>query len=356
MWIDCIVCPKFATSKIGMTMFKRLLTLICLLWWGVCTLHAQDPIYSQFFAAPLQLNPAFAGHAYAPFVSVNHRRQWTGLGTAYVTTSAGYDQFLPKINSGFGLSVLQDDAGNGIIKRTDVSVQYAYRVQMSKKYFAKLGIEAGMIQHRLDWEKLIFEDMIDRETGLTTRNGVPIVGGEIAPDRMTTNVLDLSSGILFYSKEAYFGISAKHLNKQNTYFLNINDQLNQGLFTRWTIHTGYEFTLREANRRRPGTYLSPNLMFVNQGPAWQLNTGVYVSTFVLSAGAWYRATNNADAMIFYIGIKPGIFKVGYSFDFTVSKLKQSTTDGTHEFSLMFNFEEARDKSKEKYQDCFRMFY
>ena len=52
----------------------------------------------------------------------------------------------------------------------------------------------------------------------------------------------------------------------------------------------------------------------------------------------------------------GVFKIGYSFDFTVSRLGQSTTDGTHEFSLMFNFEEKRDKSKEKYQDCFKMFY
>jgi type IX secretion system PorP/SprF family membrane protein len=318
--------------------------------------RAQDPVYSQFFASPLQLNPAFAGHALAPFIALNHRRQWPGLGPAYITTSASYDQFSRKTNSGIGISILTDDAGQGILKRNDVSATYAYRVQMTKNYYAKMGIEVGMIQHRLDWQKLVFYDMIDPETGLTTMNGVPIASGEVAPDRLTTTVLDLSSGLLFYSQKSYLGISAKHLNTPNTYFLRINDRLNNGLFTRWTVHSGYQITLKEANRRRPESYLSPNVMFVKQGPAWQLNAGLYASTFVLSAGAWYRVSSNADAMIFYLGVKPGIFKVGYSFDFTVSSLGQNVTDGTHEFSLVFNFEEARNKSKEKYQDCFKMFH
>ena len=39
----------------------------------------QDPQYSQFYAAPLYLNPAFAGSAMAPRVNFNHRNQWPSL-------------------------------------------------------------------------------------------------------------------------------------------------------------------------------------------------------------------------------------------------------------------------------------
>ena len=58
--------------------------------------YAQDPIYSQFYAAPLQLNPAFAGNAYAPFIAANYRSQFASFnnGAAYSTYSVSYDQFL----------------------------------------------------------------------------------------------------------------------------------------------------------------------------------------------------------------------------------------------------------------------
>ena len=50
--------------------------------------HAQDPAFSQFYANPLYLNPAFAGTNDCPRVNLNYRDQWPGIGRTYVTTSA----------------------------------------------------------------------------------------------------------------------------------------------------------------------------------------------------------------------------------------------------------------------------
>ena len=53
---------------------------------------AQDPEFTQFYANPLYLNPAFAGTARCPRVNLNYRNQWPGISGTYVTYSASYDQ------------------------------------------------------------------------------------------------------------------------------------------------------------------------------------------------------------------------------------------------------------------------
>ena len=81
------------------------------------TMQAQDPIYSQYYAAPLQLNPAFAGNTYSPHISINYRNQWPSLNNAYVTYSVAYSQFFKDFNSGIGLMIQTDDAGQGRRRR-----------------------------------------------------------------------------------------------------------------------------------------------------------------------------------------------------------------------------------------------
>ena len=40
---------------------------------------AQDPEFTQFYANPLYLNPAFAGSARCPRIVMNYRNQWPGM-------------------------------------------------------------------------------------------------------------------------------------------------------------------------------------------------------------------------------------------------------------------------------------
>jgi hypothetical protein len=66
-------------------------------------LHAQDPTFTQFYANPIYLNPAFAGSNGCPRYNVNFRNEWPSLTNNYITSSASYDQYFKNISGGFGV-------------------------------------------------------------------------------------------------------------------------------------------------------------------------------------------------------------------------------------------------------------
>ena len=76
-------------------------------------LKAQDPHFSQYYANPLYLNPAFAGTAVCPRMILNYRNQWPSISGNYVTYNASYDQHIDAINGGIGILVTTDTAGLG---------------------------------------------------------------------------------------------------------------------------------------------------------------------------------------------------------------------------------------------------
>ena len=122
-------------------MFNKISKLILLL--AVCLLtsidsNAQDPAFSQFYANPLYLNPAFAGAAPkgAPRTNLNYRDQWPGIGRTFITTSVSYDKHIDKIGGGLGILVMNDRSGDGNIQLNSASLIYSYNLYYRiLKYF-----------------------------------------------------------------------------------------------------------------------------------------------------------------------------------------------------------------------------
>ncbi|RMG88038.1 MAG: type IX secretion system membrane protein PorP/SprF [Bacteroidetes bacterium] len=329
-------------------------------------LKAQDPIFSQFYSAPLMLNPAFAGNTYTPRLAFNYRNQYPGWldgASAYSTYAASYEQFIEDFNSGFGVMLKSDDAGGGLYKLTKFTADYAYRVQVNRDFNLKFGVEAGFRQFAVDWDRLIFFDQLDPLTGAVDPIGNPNPTNEVRPDNLNKTYFDIGAGLLAYGPTFYGGISLKHLTRPNESILGINDGLNEGLATRISVHGGAQINLREGNNRSATTFISPNLLFVKQGDQGQLNVGAYAGMGLIFAGGWYRhAFGNPDAAILLVGVKKGIFKIGYSYDFTISALQTQAsggTNGAHEISLILNFDQSeafqRRRRASRYNDCFQIF-
>lgn len=329
------------------TMRKLIFAALLLLAAG--QMEAQDPIFSQFYATPLQINPGLTGSGYAPRIGGAYRNQWTGFNNAYRTYSVFYDQNIDRLNSGIGFNLETDDAGNGIVRTTRFSALYAYRLKITDGLAVKIGIEAGAQQRAIDWDQLTFPDQID------PLDGPVITTSEQRPDQLNKTVLDISSGLVLLSEKFVLGAAIKHLNAPNEGVLLIHDNLSRGLPLRYTLHGGTEIVVKAGNKQNPASFISPNFLFLSQGPYKQLNIGAYLAAGPVFGGAWYRHTfRNADAAILLIGFRQDMFKIGLSYDLTVSGLA-GRAGGTYELTVGVFFDKGKRKSFDL-NDCSRMFH
>ncbi len=314
-------------------------------------LVAQDPIFSQFYSAPLQINPAFAGNTYTPRVGLNYRNEWSGWGgVAYETYAASYDQFFEQVNIGLGLMAQTDQAGGGLFRISKFSGFFSYRAKVNDNFYLKLGVEAGAWQTRIGVDKLIFGDELSRTEGYT---------GDLPTEEILNldnkTIFDVSAGLLAYGPMFYGGFSIKHINTPDDRHIETTENFNSGLPYRFSLHGGAQISLKEGNKKKLGSFISPNLLFEKQSDLSQINLGVYAGLGPIFAGGWFRHTfANADAVIGLIGFRQKAYKIGYSYDFTVSNpLNTTNNQGTHEISFVLNFDHNR--SKINYNDCFELF-
>ena len=295
---------------------------------------AQDPAFSQFYANPLYLNPAFAGTNECPRVNLNYRDQWPGIGRTYITNSVSYDQHISAIGGGLGILVTQDRAGAGNLNTTFFSLQYSYRLKVNNQFAMKAGFEASYRTIKLDWSELTFGDMIHPRDGF-------IYGTQEDIDNNPTNkgFPDFSAGLLGYSKNLFFGFAAHHLTTPNQGFISESE-----LPTKITAHIGGNIPLSKYSNNV--TTISPNFLYQKQQDFQQFNYGVYVNRGPIVGGLWVRhSLKNIDSFILMIGLVQETFKFGYSYDITLSNLKNSNTLGAHELSFtLFMPCQSRSKS------------
>jgi type IX secretion system PorP/SprF family membrane protein len=324
--------------------------LLFIFWLTSATLFAQDAMFTQFNASPLQVNPAFTGTTLAPRLALNYRDQWHDVSKAYATFSASYDQFFEDMNSGIGVTLLSDQAAAGIYQRSNASLTYSYRLRTRNGINLKLGVDAGVGQTNVDWNRLVFLDMIDPINGTTS----PIASQEIPPANFFKSFFDFGAGFVAYNKNFYVGLGLKHLNSPNISILDKKTNVNVGLPIRYTLTAGYEIVYRQNRKNKPTAYLTPNILIASQGPFSMVNLGVQGGMNGFFGGLGFRhAIRNPDAVLVTVGMQKGVFKMGYSHDLTINGLPNSF--GSHEVSLLFNFEELYDRKKPKHLDCFSFF-
>ena len=116
--------------------------------------YGQDPAFSQFYANPLYLNPAFAGAAPkgCPRANLNYRDQWPGIGRTYVTTSASWDQHVDVVEGGLGVLVIHDRAGSGNLNTSQASLLYSYHQDVSNTFAIKAGFEVSYREININWK------------------------------------------------------------------------------------------------------------------------------------------------------------------------------------------------------------
>lgn len=316
----------------------------------VSEVKAQDIHFSQFYQAPLTLNPALTGVMNCNTrVIANYRNQWSPVipGNAYNTYSVSYDQKLPVgryDNFGFGLNFWGDVAGQLDFQTLTAKVTgaYARRVGGSRKrsHYVVAGAEIGLSQRSVDFLKAQWP--VQNNDGVydpTIESGETIVDDGFM-------FSDIGLGLLWFSvlgetTNFYIGGAYSHLNQPN--LSHYNDVVSY--FSKLTLHAGGELPLG------PSLSVLPGVVMFNQGPSWQVNGGTSMRFHLGSGyndqsfqlGAWLRLANHyedpmlADAVILSTRFDYKEFGIGFSYDINVSSLRQaSNANGSFEFSVVYS--------------------
>jgi type IX secretion system PorP/SprF family membrane protein len=300
---------------------------------------AQDPHFSQFFASPLTLNPAFTGKFDGQWrLAVNHRDQWPSIPKAYVTTSGSFDVGIMKNKLpqgdvfGIGVSGLSDASANGQLKLNYGSVSLSYHKALDEDGYNTIGagFQGTYSSLTIDEGKLTFEDML-RQNGFTGARTDFLTNGS------QQNYVDMNAGILFSgssngNNNYYLGASVYHVNRPKVGFKDANYQLA----SRLTVHAGGTLPISDV------LSFNGSVIYQSQAKASETTLGGALSYNLngdevnpsnIFIGSWVRFN---DAVIPYIGLEVNGLRIGASYDVNISSLRTATVSrGGSEFSLIY---------------------
>jgi type IX secretion system PorP/SprF family membrane protein len=314
---------------------------------------AQDPHFSQFFAAPLHVNPALSGVFNGSFrAGLNHRQQWASvIGTKpFVTSHGGFDYRRRVFRGDYwsvGMSMYNDFVGVGRLERNSANLGFSYSKQLdgsryrTRDMYLVAGFQAGVGQQAIDYSKLWFSRQWD-PTGETI--DYSINPGE-NPAEKTDMYPDFQAGLLWYmifddDASFYLGGAMHHINQPKVSFLGL---LNETLTPKFTVNVGGQFPFNNE------WSMLPSAIMMMQGPSMQINSGAQLrytnrswKDIAWRVGLHNRIANRyekgilMDALIVSTIFEMQRYNFGLSYDVNTSILRQvSSRRGAIEVSLSY---------------------
>ncbi len=311
---------------------------------------AQDVQYSQFYASTMYLNPAFTGSSELTRVGINLRNQWPGLDQTFLSYSAYIEHFVPQKNSGFGLLINGSNGTLSSLNNIEVGMLYSYRLRIADNRYFHFGAQGSLVSRSSNFDKVILSTQLDIDRGVILDGG-----GNPVFDESKRNFMDFNTGILYYDTRKWLGASAHHLTQPQISYL---DNASNKLAIKYSLHGGIRFNFKSGfindyfNNTRQERSVSFAFNYKNQGDFNQLDIGTELYFEPIVLGMWYRglptkyALPNNEALIGLVGfsLADGL-DMGYSYDFTVSKLGWRNAGGAHEVSMRYSVN--RDVSKNR---------
>ena len=121
---------------------KRFFYIIILLTWFQCGIAQQDLFFTQQQFSRGNINPAGVGNTGDVDLFLLGRVQWIGVDNAPHTVLCNATNYLPKIQSGIGLTLSHDALGIGH-SSTEVKGEYSYQIDLHSNWILSMGLSAG---------------------------------------------------------------------------------------------------------------------------------------------------------------------------------------------------------------------
>jgi type IX secretion system PorP/SprF family membrane protein len=330
--------------------------------------QAQDPRFSQFYASPVQVNPALTGVFPGEYRFVaNYRTQnYAVLGNQAYKSMAASGEWRRRVGRddffGLGLAALRDQVGESRFTQGRAVMTGSFLKHLgggryrSSDQFLVAGAQAGIGQWRYDFDKPWFSQQffVDPANQQAFVN-YSLPSGENLNVNSTDIFLEFSAGLLYYAvmdenNSFYVGGAMHHLTEPNVSFL---DDQSEKLYRRWVGQAGAQVGVtREMS-------LLPAVLVMGQGPSFSTTAGLNIRysnddwrEVAIRAGAWAHVTNQLDdqigleSMIVSAILEMERWQFGVSYDITVSNLSTANNSrGAFELSLIYvHPEKARFKT------------
>jgi type IX secretion system PorP/SprF family membrane protein len=321
----------------------RKIGIIFLLIINVLITSAQDIHFSQFNAAPLNLNPANTGLFDGDYRFIlNHRNQWSAVTLPFNTYSASFDMVLPtdqwKIKHlptgiwGAGIVFNTDKSGDGQLNLIEakVSLSYTQKIKKDSTMFLTFAIQPGISSKSINYNNLQFDQQWN---GDAFDPNLP--SGE-AFQRNSITYSDFNMGIRWHYKlkqrnSITAGLSYDHFGTpMETFLTNFNSQLSPKI----AFHANGQFMasdnidllpswLYEKQNTFSEAIIGMNAKYIIDP---EENTNFYLGLFV----------RFDDAFIPMVSMDYANFTLGISYDINTSGLKPaSNSQGGLEISLCY---------------------
>jgi type IX secretion system PorP/SprF family membrane protein len=312
---------------------------------------AQDKHFTQFYAAPLTLNPALTGALEGKYrVGAIYRDQWRQVLENPIRTFAVAGDLRFKAPGkrvkedafGLGLMFFNDKVSVVDFSTTQIAVSMAYHKSLgaANRQFLTLGIQGGLTQRNVNYESLDFHDEFNGTTGYVNPTG------EDLPDN-NFSYGDLNIGLNYTAEigrsgRIFAGLAMYHVTEPNISFYE-NTEEGDKLYRKYSAQIAANLPLARDN----SVMLLPRFLIAQQGPHREMNIGTnfriamgqYGGT-ALHLGTWVRPVRNddgtgLDAVVALVGIEFNKVLIGLSYDLNISALEAKQRQAAFEISIAY---------------------
>ncbi|MFT5778904.1 MAG: type IX secretion system PorP/SprF family membrane protein [Crocinitomicaceae bacterium] len=325
-----------------------IITLACC---ALQTVSAQDLHFAQTSQTPLFINPAAAGvfDGWERAI-VNHRNQWLGAGTQFMTTSIAVDANLWKApmndraHMGAGILLYNDIGGDSKFGNQTAALTISGIIPMASGSTLSAGIQGGFGQRKADLSNVSFMNQWDGNSFDPL-----LLSGETNTVTSFT-YMDASAGLYYvydggksnFSRNNEFklqiGASAYHINEPDLRYMNGSaDKLAR----KYVGHVGFVADIASTQFAVDGSVLQ----FIQAGHyetligtmvRYRFENGTKITGNSQNAFVGFGVyTRIFDAVIPSVMVDWRGFQFGISYDVTLSGLRKAYRGGSLEFSLAY---------------------
>lgn len=311
---------------------KKLVIVGAGLFFSANVFSQQLAQLSQYLQNPYLINPAAAGLTNHVDLNLSFRQQWVGFdnapqtyyfsGNSVVGGAGGGPKYNPSLRTGRAAGVSKTPqvatgklkhtvGGNlmadeyGAFKKMTFNGSYAIHIPIATGINISAGIGLGMTNFKFLQDRVDLLNDNDNTYAMFLGNS------------QKKNYFDLNMGIWLYSNAFFVGYSNAQVMRNEISF---GDPTESKLNVHHYITGGYKIQVS------PEFAITPNILVKMMSPAptaIDFNTRLEYMDFIFG-GISYR---HKDALVGLIGVMFNNFKLGYSYDYTISNLRKHNSGG-----------------------------